>query len=190
MNLSLQNQKTPQEKESVLSEPSATNEWGKLHVPARKGWEYGDTGPALKHSQFPIPSSSDIAFPQCVPCPLRTCQVPPSISFPFLPEGSATPSTPPSRRSLSVSLSPKSHSPTGSLGFRGELPRAQSPYRKPGPGQPSSRQSGKGNSRLRSRHTHPGALCECTQRIPREAGRVHLQRQTDRSKRGTKPLAV
>lgn len=55
-NLSLQNRKAPpREKEIVLSEPSAINEWGKLHVPARKGWEYGDTGPALQ--TFPVSHS-------------------------------------------------------------------------------------------------------------------------------------
>lgn len=54
-------------------------------------------------------------------------------------------------------------------------------YHKPRPGQTSSRQSGKGNSRLQSQHTHQVVLSECTQRIPREAGCVHLQRKEQSS---------
>lgn len=54
-------------------------------------------------------------------------------------------------------------------------------YHKPRLGQTSSRQSGKGNSRLQSQHTLQVALSECTQRIPQEAGCVHLQRKEQSS---------
>lgn len=54
-------------------------------------------------------------------------------------------------------------------------------YRKPRLGQTSSRQSGTGNSRLQSQHTPREALYECTQRIPREVGCVHLQKKKSSS---------
>lgn len=63
-------------------------------------------------------------------------------------------------------------------------------YRKPRPGQTSSRQSGKGNSRLQSQHTPQAVLSECTQRIPQEAGRVHLQRNSQKVEKSKAPSCL
>lgn len=63
-------------------------------------------------------------------------------------------------------------------------------YHKPRPGQTSSRQFGKGNSRLQSQHTPQGVLSECTQRIPREAGCVHLQRNSQKVEKSRVPSCL
>lgn len=66
----------------------------------------------------------------------------------------------------------------------------KSHYHKPGPGQPSSRRSGKGNSRLQSQHTPQEVLSECTQRIPREAGCVRLQRNSQKVEKSKAPSCL
>lgn len=81
--------------------------------------------------------------------------------------------------------------PTGSLGFEETLGWAERlHYHKPRPGQTSSRQSGKGNSRLQCQHTPQGVLSECTQRIPQEAGCVHLQRNSQKVEKSSESLIV